>query len=44
MTLKGWGKVEILWITMWKLGISQKLLYMCVIFKKSKIETNYQKT
>lgn len=38
------GKVKSLWITLWKLGISQKKLYTCVIFENSKIEKNYQKT
>lgn len=38
------AKIKKLWITMWKLGISQKVLYICVIFKKSKKQLNYQKT
>lgn len=42
-TLKMGGKVKILWITLWKLGISQKKLYTRVIFLKSKIGLNYQK-
>ena len=38
------GNVIKLWITMWKLGISQKVLYTRVIFENSKFDKNYQKT
>lgn len=37
------GKVKSLWITLWKLGISQKVLYMRVIFENSKFVENYLK-
>ena len=30
------GQIEKLWITMWKLGISRKVLYTHVIFEKFK--------
>lgn len=43
-TLNLSGKVKILWITMWKLGISQKVLYTSVIFENSKFVKNYLKT
>lgn len=43
-TLNQGEKANLLWITLWKLGISRKKLYTRVIFENSKIEGNYQKT